>query len=451
MKKRLGLASTIVITIILILTQITFFGSVSSSDPTLHAGLADAGNLWVSEMAVSEVVNFNNIGVAHVMGSDDYVEWTRGTGTIKADWEVELGSYHPEYHVTYTLFVYHVDNNNSELGNDSHSGVYALNTSYNTHDTLEVDVIFEPECMAAPQTLVCTLYASCMVNNTAEAKNFTTIALDRSIIGVTFSPFSVPDFSDFRDNTNNDFPSIFSYIEGWEQEFMAEGNMLMGQTAAIAGEVMESVTYTLGDWKVCELTVKRRPFTSPKVELESTNIIPIWRVNDYPYALGKTYLKYDISNHQMYKPCYVVSRYFLKHDEDNIKITDNWFVCWKHCTGQGNDYAGAAVNSNHQDINGYVHLHGEAFAKSGGAEVTLKSEFDDYKVKIHPSGQNEPMQSSYRWNWQSKCAYLEGSYTVTTSGTSVVYIDISEGLETENEFIITNAADRGDTTIVLTV
>ena len=100
----------------LVSTQ-TVFLNIVKSDPQLHPGEAFVGDLWVSELNVSSVLEeVAFVGVGHANATDDYVAWEHGEGDIVANWTVQIDERsHPDYCVMFSLIAYNVDYNNSEM------------------------------------------------------------------------------------------------------------------------------------------------------------------------------------------------------------------------------------------------------------------------------------------------------------------------------------------------
>lgn len=466
MNKRIVLASAIMALLMLVSTQIVVMNTVGS-DPTPHVGDANVGTFWVTSLITSDSARFGDIGVAHANATNDYVYWQFGAGLLTARWTVSLPPIHPELEICYSMCVYHVDNDNAQIGYDTHIGTYNENTSYEVGGDLTVDVVFTQGDMAnGTQTLVCLLSGSVKVNNTEQNKNFTTEAWDRAIVGVTFSNIGPgTPFSQIKDKANDDMPSIFSYLPGWDDYFLgeeAEEKMLDGQTVAISGTVVKCKQYTLGDWKVGEYDcVRYHKGDGAECDISASNVIPQWKITDpeREWAEGSIYIEFDVDNQfpkRYTERALAICRVKLFHDYDNKWAADLTFDYGELKEGEGEHYGPATVlcSEEYRDPQypNRVPLHGEMWGQAGCFDYDrITEDFDDWYLIINPNGKNEPPEEPVHvWDWQAKCTYMEGSYNVTVSGTSTILIDISEGLEKDNELILTNAADRGDTKIVLT-
>jgi hypothetical protein len=240
MKKKIMLGSVIITLLMLVTTQVVLLNTVRSSDPTAHEGDADVGSLWISELdTTSDLQNVPYVGIGHANATDDWAIWTDGTGNINSSWDVDIGEIHPEYYVKFALSVYNVDDNNTEIGNDTFIKTYNTMTSYDESGTLTVALEFsQQQQQAGSQTLVCYLDAYIRINDTVEAKNFTSWADDRCVVAIDFSdPGDQPLFPTYREEANENFPSMFSYINGWDlsARFSDEDDMLNNQTFANIG------------------------------------------------------------------------------------------------------------------------------------------------------------------------------------------------------------------------
>jgi len=124
MKKKIFVS---VLAILIMLMSIPLvFQTVKSIDFT--TGDAYIGTFWVSELNVSgiELHTIDYIGIAHANASDQWMFWGEGTGSVKANWTVDIENNHPEYYVQFTIDVYNADNNTEFLGNDTFSKKYGF-------------------------------------------------------------------------------------------------------------------------------------------------------------------------------------------------------------------------------------------------------------------------------------------------------------------------------------
>lgn len=209
MKRKIFWGSVVVALLMLVTSQIVFLNTVRS-DPTRHAGDADAGSLWISELDVSsDLATIDYIGIGHANATDDWVLWQYGTGNITANWSVNIGAgNHPEYFVIFSLLVFNVDHNNTEIGNDTFSKTYTARNYYSESGNLSVAIEFTPQQMAVgSQTLVCYLNTHIQINYTVEAVNFSSMADDRSVIAVEFSSGNTTAIFSIHDGSKREFAS----------------------------------------------------------------------------------------------------------------------------------------------------------------------------------------------------------------------------------------------------
>jgi len=253
MKNKIVWGSVLVALLMLVSTQIVFIESVRSSDPTAHEGDADAGDLWIDNLDVSsELRTMDYIGIGHADATDDWVIWDDGSGNINASWDVDIGpGTHPEYYVLICMVIYNIDDNNNEIGNDTFTKTYNANTPYDESGTLSVAVSFtQQQQQAGSQTLVCYMSACAMINDTTEAKNFTSWGHDRCVIAVDFTDPTQPLFPTYREEANENFPSMWSYCEGWDEggRFTNEDDMLQNLTFyTVKGNAGDESSYS---WKI---------------------------------------------------------------------------------------------------------------------------------------------------------------------------------------------------------
>lgn len=467
MKRKMFWGSVVVALLMLVSSQIVFLNAVKS-DPTRHTGDAEVGDLWISELNVSsDLETIDYIGIGHVNATEDWVFWQDGIGNINASWSVEIEKNHPEYYIIYSLLVINVDDNCNETGNATFTKTYNEDTEYDEGGTLSIAVEFtEQQMQMEHQTLVCYLGASVRINNTIEAINFTVNAEDRCVLAVDFvEPQRLPPFSAYKEHANDEYPSRWSWIEGWDENFSSEEEMLDDQSIVISGDPQQPDMEWCG-WHIAWIQIMQYKDKSI-YNICPTGIIPEWEVNipSQNVAQGRSYVNVTMNKlggGEEITRTYRI-RLVILHLNDNGKIGEGfkWVnsdvfptdTVQKFCYDPTTDvYAG------YKDGNNYVHCIGHIWCtrKKAGDQLfdqTFHKKLVDLKVKIvDDDGENQLDNTSYtQFAWQEKCAYLCGSYNITTTGTALISVDISEGLAKNEESVFTFSADRGDTKIELTV
>ncbi|UCF49318.1 MAG: hypothetical protein JSU91_06100 [Thermoplasmatales archaeon] len=258
MKKRYVLGSAIVVLLMLVTTQTMFMENVISW-PSEHTGDADVGDMWVTELNTTSIfTSIKNVSIGHANATHDWVKWTTGIGTVKADWSVDIGDKHPEYWIRFYLSVFNIDDNSTELCNTSFRKEYSANTSYTESGTLSVIVELSPSFVASNTnaTLFCLLDATATINDTNEAVNFTSWSQDRCVVGISLDSEETNEpFSRFTIEANEECPHSWSYFDGWNESgrFDDEEDMLNNQTHFM--NVNCSSPEITGDWRLGYITI----------------------------------------------------------------------------------------------------------------------------------------------------------------------------------------------------
>ncbi len=454
----------------LVSSQIVFFNTVKS-DPTPHTGDADVGILWISELDVSShLQTIDNIGIGHVNATDDWVIWEDGTGNINASWSVDIGNRHPEYFVKFGLTVYNVDDENKNIGNDMFIKTYNTNTGYDESGTLTAALEFTQQQMAAgSQTLVCYLDAEIILNETVEAVNFTSWSQDRCVVAVDFvDPQDVPPFSKYRDKANDKFPSMYTYINGWNEPglFDDEDDMLNNQTFFKVGSAtLASTSDSSGLWDLGDAKIWRD--NDLQAHLDFIPKPPYTHTIDPVEGVLTCDVKVDFTI-DMYKgkpPRAVLMAYRL-WKEDGQFASDwairPWCIYLEDPTGDFRTTITADTSDDiypYPDGDGKVEIWGRFYVAlfKGGAMDFMKTQFDPYYIIIG-DGQGESVEIEHEYcRWECSCAYHNESYIIpvdssTISGVTMVEADITDILQSQStgECVYTFAGDRGDTRIRLT-
>jgi len=254
MKKKYLMGSVFIALLMLVSTQFFLAPNVISF-PTIHYGDAYIGEMWLSELDVSSVVSeFDDIAITHAKAFNEWVAWEEGSGNITVNWSIDIQSTdHPEYYVVFGVVVYNIDNESQVIGDETYCVTISYNDDYSDSGSLIVLIEFTENEMEAwdDVTLFCSLGAFVQLNNTEEAKNFTCSAADRSVVAVDFEmPMSEPNYAQYLNEANENMPPVCSWIDGWENHFSTESDMLNEQTFFQVGDEHEELPgYPVGIWK----------------------------------------------------------------------------------------------------------------------------------------------------------------------------------------------------------
>ena len=445
----------------LISTQ-TVLLNIVKSDPTIHTGDASAGDLWISELDVSSVLEETDyVGIGHVNATEDYVLWENGQGNITAKWTVDIEmETHPEYCIMFSLLVFNVDDNTTELGNDSIMRTYDAGETYGEGGTISAAIEFDQDFLQTHDeaTVVCILNTLVRINNTEEAVNFTTWAMDRCVIGVGLDEeISEQPFSRFRTEANANFSTPFAWPLGWDEgdRFDDEDDMLNTITYAQIGQCTSEPSGEF-NWYLGHIEVK----------LKSNGKLNFHYFDDWDPNLEKMYCKWD----------------------EQDKITLNTYINYE-ITGEDPIYNYAyLVYGLRADLVGTMHRSSRIKPELGDTGFTYnnfnipKSEdkppYNEilmigklwiirphalafpwlaYTIEINENAGNSPeLIEGETCYWEGSVAYCNSSYNVNAAnlslfGITTVSLDITEALcsEIDGEVILTYAADRGEERIEL--
>ena len=457
MKRKIFWGSVIIVLLMLVSSQIVFLNAVKS-DPSSHTGDADVGRLWISELNVeSAAESFDFIGIGHTNATDDWVLWENGVGNITADWNVDIDNNHPEYHVRFYLMVFNVDimEDDNEIGNATFEKTYNENTSYDESGILTVALEFTPEQMEEKsQTLVCYIQTWVTLNETQEAVNFTSSADDRAVVAVDFeNPLEIPQFSTYVNESNEKFPSMWSWIDGWEEIFESEEEMLNTQTYFEIGVDQATPEYSgnsiwyMGNvnFQVVDTYVVFLGFEVDEQQKE-------WEYSDYDGLMhGPTRINYTRVGQRDHFP--FTYGYYLTYE--NVE------PCTKKVektVKQGDPRYGYLSNriKNAEDVwapHDIITIGGWLWCKAEGLQRTINLGLRGYSIKIVEDGDNyiEEVNSSYYY-WEDACSYHNVSeYSADPSssssgGITTVEANIYEivGSTASDEHIYTFAGDSGN-------
>lgn len=475
MRKRIVLGSAVVALLMLVSTQIVFLNTVKS-EPTAHPGDAEVGNLWIDELDVSAAENhFDKIGIAHVNATDDWVSWTAGTGNITANWSIEVESEnHPEYFVIFSLGVYNIDNENDEVGNDTVTMTIDANSPCDDSGILKITTKFSEEMKRKGEnTLLCYLGAIVKLNDTEEAVDFSSGAEDRSVIGVSFNGSTDHPFSRFTKEANDESPSMWSWIEGWDEggKFEDEDDMLNTQTYFNVGHCPSpgSQQNNNSDWDLGNVTAQYRANGWQIIKyFDKDNLTIDWEYNTsgtLNIAEGYSYMNYSIRPTGNWNPP-VFMRYLLKTVVDNVRATPRP-AHYRWSSGDPNDgWFGATVkvDEHSEDQEGNIPIKGRLWVTN----LLPPSKHGDwswgpywlsgYKIIIVEEANNSGNNGASGYYWEGACAYQNLSFSVDVDsikafGITTVYANIIEVLqvaESSGEFIYSFGGDSDDVRIEFT-
>jgi hypothetical protein len=434
----------------LVSTQ-TMLLNIVRSDPPMHEGDAYVGNLWMNELNTSSVLeDVDFIGVGHANATDDYVTWENGEGEIVANWTVDIETEcHPDYCVMFSLMAYNIDDNNSEMDTNYSEVNYDADTKYNDDGQLRLSIQFDQKFLEnnTEATLVCYLNAAVKINNTEEAVNFTTWGQDRCIVGVLFNPnSSFEPYSHFREEGNDNFPNIWSWLPEWNESsrFDDEQDMLENQTFFYVSGNEQSEE---GDWHFGEFDITMGP--------------GFQYVAQFNYLSPIYHLQFDNEGKQNVNPCISLdysylggpelslNRIYVIHEGDSTIYHD-------HAQYDETDMGTPMVLHDYHDVNSndriWFAIQAWSWGVLGHTRITLPGlvVIDEGVGSLQPSG--SPVGGYY---WMDRCGYYNTTYTLdvdssTNFGITTIDCDISDILLDNGQYIYTYAGDVGDTQIELT-
>ena len=459
MKRRMIISSTIVVLLMLVSIQMVLLGNVKS-DPSWHYGDAEVGKLYVGELNVeSAVQSFDYIGIAHANVSDDWVLWEEGKGNISVDWEVDIGNNHPEYLIVFMMGVYNVVNN-TFLGSDQVYESYDENTISVDSGALGIEIEFTPEEIRNGEaTLVALFEVQVRINDTSEAKNFTSIAHDRCIIGVDFVGPVGLSFAPFVENANDMMPPFWSYIPDWEVAFASDESEMMNETTILFGDLREThqssgssvnPTWHFGHIEV----IHEDPEDEPDITVSEEDDHITWTLN-YPWgnpnsAVGLTRVSYEFDTwHPIFNPFphpFCLMGFILRYSNTAIfALKLFWWHGWKPHQKSIYDLSQALDGWIDEEDNNIYFVAGRVAILYGIRYRQI--DISDYYLHIDDSDNNDDVGSpSYDWSWRSYCAYQKIDTSLVGS---VVKGNIAGLLKSENFVVYTYAGDNGETTVEL--
>ncbi|MCU0849758.1 MAG: hypothetical protein MUC80_00600 [Candidatus Thermoplasmatota archaeon] len=454
MNQKVMLGSILCLLLMLVSTQ-TVFLNIVKSDPQIHQGEAFVGDLWVSELNVSSVLEeVAFVGIGHANASDDYVAWETGEGDIVANWTVQIEERsHPDYNVMFSLIAYNIDDNNSEMDTAYCVEDYEANTGYNDSGYLRLHVEFDNDFLKVntEATLVCYLNAAVKINNTEEAVNFTTWGQDRCIIGVVFdSGSSFEPYSHFREEGNDNFPNIWSWLPGWNESsrFDDEQDMLENQTFFYVSGSEQSEE---GDWHLGEFDITMGPGLLYDADFSYyTQNYPI-QFDDGEQVVNP-YISLNYDYHQG-APQKSVNRFILIHEGIGSLINRTNGGSGRYAQ----DYMGTSfLLHDYDDRNSddYIIFVGRAW--SNGLLRSLSNPLlCSVEIESGTGDLQSSMYSNEGYYWMENCGYFNTTYSLdidssTNFGITTIDCDISNVLLDNEQYVYTYAADIGDTQIALT-
>lgn len=455
MNKKYMLGSILCILLMLVSTQ-TLLLNIVRSDPPIHDGEAYVGNLWMSELNVSSILEkVDFIGIGHANATDDYVTWENGEGEIVANWTVDIETeYHPDYCVIFSLMAYNIDDNNSEMDIDCSVVNYNANTRYNESGQLRLNIQFDQDFIKnnTEATLVCYLNAAVKINNTEEAVNFTTWGQDRCVVGVVLdSEISEEPYSRFMTEANSEFPNMWSWLPGWNESnrFDDEEDMLESQTFFYVSGDEQSEE---GDWPLGQFNITMGPGLTYDAEFSyCAQFYPI-QFDENGEKWVNPYISLNYEYHQG-APQKSVNRFILFHEGTGSIINRTNGGSGRYAQ----DYMGTSFllhdydDTNSNDCIGFI---GRAWSTG---LLKSRSRFLICGVDIE-SGTGDLQSSIYSntgYYWMGNCGYFNTTYNLdvdsaTNFGITTIDCDISNVLLDHEQYVYTYAADVGETQIQLT-
>ncbi|MBU0497919.1 MAG: hypothetical protein KKG04_08215 [Candidatus Thermoplasmatota archaeon] len=445
----------VLVALLMLVSSITVVNTVVS-DPTQHTGAAYVGDLWISELDVSsELENVDYIGVGHTEAADDWVRWTDGEGNIMANWTVDIATEtHPEYCVLFTLAAFNIDDDNNQMANDSMMKTYSADQTYNESGILSLSIEFDRDFLGShtEATLVCYLSACVKINDTEEAINFTSWGQDRCVVGVGLnSQTPSHPFERFRNESNSNFPNIWSWIPGWNEEdrFDDEADMLESQTffrTGCSGQSMPSSDWDIGDFFIhiwfgggLEGTYLLQ---------QNRTINRQWDQYDELDINSKADIFYI--NHGAFIPA-VATRYILIH-EGQGPITDRRYNTGIKTYDAAELGVGFTIDED-DDIDTQDELivngRGWVIRPQGQYQILFLGETHEYKINIvSGTGSSSAINGESGYYWEESCAYFNTTYDLDVSsseefGITTVSVDISDVLKESDECVYTYAGDTG--------
>jgi hypothetical protein len=461
MKKKYVLGSVLV-TLLMLVSSIAVVNTVIS-DPTQHTGDAYAGDVWISELDVSSEINeFDYLGIGHAKAEDDWVRWTDGSGNITANWTVDIDSRdHPEYCVLFTLAAYDIEDDNKQMANDTKMKTYAADTTYDESGTLSISLSYDAEFRETNDeaTVVCYLSACIKINDTEEAVNFTSWGQDRCTIGVSFDSSQAEEpFTRFRNESNSEFPNIWSYLPGWNESsrFDDEADMLETQTFFRTSNSEQTLSST--NWDIGNFDIYLRAWgglSGTSFIQENKSINDQW--DDEDKLDLNTYADIHYTRDGAFMPA-VMCRYALI-PEGQGSIFDR---IYKSEIGyHPDDEIGVAFTIPKSDDmipTDVLDLGGWAWVvRPQGQYMKLFAVSDKYTINIvSGTGSSETLNSENGFYWEDSCAYFNKTFSLSVSnskslGITTVSVDISDMLDDNDECVYTYAGEVGDERIQITV
>ncbi len=376
---------------------------------------------------------------------------------------------HPEYYVIYTFEVVNVDDNCNAIGNDTFTKTYAADLAYDESGTLSVSVSFnQSQQQAGTQTLVCIFGSYVQINGTTEAVNFSCTAQDRCVVAVDFAdPGDVPLFPLYREEANNNFPCMWSWIPGWNESsrFADEESMLMNITyfyennGTVFPPPEGNEDWYLGNLSF-ELGFNGRIDSSTKNFVVGNDTVN-WSIDPATnVSEGLAYCDYYINPHGAEKPRHVRFRLRLWASEpsNKPKIGDGQEI-WRPGDKQAGEIEAYVKARNSSDIppkDGNISVNGWYWATNLVTIGVQLSNYANYKIHVDPNA-NQSVTGGGSYYWKFSCAYqnetsndISVSYT-NQSGITTVKPDISNVLSVTNGIIYSFAGDCGNTRIEFVV
>lgn len=474
MKKKIVLSNIIIALLMLASFQIAFFETVESNDKRPNEDHS-IGTIWNTELDVSSLIRgFDDISIAHCNPIDRLVLLPARNGNLTVEWTVEINSQsHPEFFAAFSLFVYNIDDNNTEIGNDTFMKTYNKDSQYDENDILKVALDFSGWIKNENITLLCELGASFMLNKTREAKNFTSVAQDRCVVVVFLDKLGPRGFDmwEYRNKANYAQPCMWSWIDGWEEKFESEELMLNNQTYFQVGWNTTS-EYTNGNvpWWLGWINVTIEEYLNVNFGWEPDMKHVYWDFGSDGWVEGQGRVNYSITLDKPFVPYPPITmRWYLFYDEGSSGscMSGLWPARKTWIYGLPlNDYFKATLQlSDSHDVNNNNAVRCKLLVWAGlffgFIPHLIEMEYNYYCHNESGAG-NTPGSGGTPFYWEEDAAYSNSTTpdisNVTIFGITYVEVDITRILvnvgstlqPSENEIIYTWRGDSRETRVIIT-
>lgn len=449
--------SVLLALLMLVSTQVVFTNTTKAY-PTPHAGNANVGGIWITELNVSsELETIANIGVAHVNATDDWVIWSNKAGNVSATWAILAGDEHPEYYVQFALSVFLVAEECIQIGNATVTRTIGTDQGAFMGGTLRVPVSLSSS-QEPREVLVCYLGAQVRLNKTEEAINFTSLADDRAVVTASFSSFDQArhKFQEDLDKSNTYWPPMWSWVDDWEDYYDDENDMLNYQTYFNVGGNINEYSGGNSMWYLGNLSIDiHGPYWFTGT-FNPHQLHKDWTYNAYggTWATGPCRMNYSVQQGPG-KP-EIIMRYAMFCTERFIKPCATHPIPKKTWGGETSGYIlGNLQIEDYSDANedGLTEMSLWIWCTNGLIpEVVIRN--PNYEMHNSSGANNSAPSGGQSYYWEEDCAYQNSTFidvdSATYFGITTVYADISNILNSDDQYIYSYAGDTGDTRVEFT-